>query len=375
MILGKMFSLQTLVPQPDFKHNSEKSHWRYERRNGIYYSWSKVSAEARDFVKFNKKLQTFDNLEEILHQVNSLQVAQEWTLEELKYFLDLAIEYDERFYIIQDRYDWENKTRNLEELKEIYFLVKKKFIKEKSGETLDKNYLKYDKIKDVQRRKNLEKLWNRTDEEIKEEEILVKEGKRRLFFQKDWINHSQELYLKLKDGRVDAPSVPPSTLSALLEKSSKKRKEANQEFKAEFKRKRASLSSIDEKGALEDVLSRKVQSIYLRSTKMLPVKSGLQAKVNLLLEEHGVPVKPKMATERIIKKYDELREKAKDILEMKKQLEKIEHDLKVVKIRNGEIPDDALDVDASGSVAKKGLKKRSHSPKNSGSRQMKKSRN
>ena len=89
--------------------------------------------------------------------------------------------------------------------------------------------------------------------------------------------------------------------------------------------------------------------MYLRSTKLLPVRSGLQTKVNLLLEEFGAPAKPRMATAAVCQKYDMLRGKAVDILELRKQLEKMDHDLKAIQSRQGT----ALDDDSVGASARK----------------------
>lgn len=330
-----MFSLPTLIPKPKTGVSDKK--WEYKKRNGIYH-WT--CGLSRDFSVYNKKL-----------PLRMVSVEEgDWSIQESNYLLELVQEYDARFSVIHDRYEFPGSSRTLTDLKERYCQIERKYLVENMSKEEALKF-SYNKFKENERRRNLEILYSRSDSALKEEEILFKEIKRRQVYQESWEREHDEIVRLLKDHRVDAPSVPPSTLASLLEK--KKRKSSVKE-EVEYKRQRPSFDGSRE--SLDELLTKKAPSTYLRSTKMLPVKSGLQSKVNTLLEEAGVPVKPKMATSAIIAKYDELREKAKDILEMKKQLEKIEHDLKVVKIRKGEIPDDQiLHDDSVGSVGKKGL--------------------
>lgn len=330
-----MFSLPSVVPVSILETNKPVRKWEYKKRNGIHH-WT--SGLSRDFSVYNRKLPQ-----------RTVSVTEgDWSVLESNYLLELVHEYDARFSIIHDRYEFPGSSRSLTDLKERYCQIERKFLVDSKEEA---QKFSYNKFKEDERRRNLEILYSRSDSALKEEEILFKEIKRRQVYQESWEREHDEIVRVLKDHRVDAPSVPPSTLASLLEK--KKRKSSIKE-EVEYKRKRPSFEGSRE--SLDDLLTKKSPSTYLRSTKMLPVKSGLQSKVNTLLEEVGVPVKPKMATVAIIAKYDELREKAKDILEMKKQLEKIEHDLKVVKIRKGELPDDQLlNDDSVGSVGKKGL--------------------
>lgn len=354
-----MFSLPTLVPPQRLKDEKDVK-WEYIKRNGIYH-WT--NGTARDFSVYDKKLP----------QRKVIEDEGDWSAQESNYLMELVQEYDARFSVIHDRYEFSGSSRSLTDLKERYCQIQRKFLLD-NQEKQEALKFSFNKFKENERRRNLEILYSRSEAVMDEEEILFKEIKRRQVYQETWEREHDDIVRVLKDHRVEAPTVPPSTLTSLIDK--KKRKSSVKE-EIEYKRKRPSFD--EPKESLDELLTKKMPNTFLRSAKMLPVKSGLQTKVNTLLEEAGVPVKPTMATAAIIAKYDELREKAKDILEMKKQLEKIEHDLKVVKIKKGEIPDDQLlNDDSVGSVGKKGLvaaKKRTHSPKTSGSRPIKKSRN
>ena len=72
--------------------------------------------------------------------------------------------------------------------------------------------------------------------------------------------------------------------------------------------------------------------VQLRSNKALIVRHT-HTKLNLLLDEFRIPLKPTMATEAITDKYNEIREKGLGILDLRKQVEKVEHDLKVVQAK------------------------------------------
>ena len=80
--------------------------------------------------------------------------------------------------------------------------------------------------------------------------------------------------------------------------------------------------------------------IHLRSSKLVPVKQGLQTKLNILLEEFGIPAKPKMATTAICAKYDQIRDKAAEILDLRKLLDKVDHDVKVLQVRKNSMDED-----------------------------------
>ncbi|KAG0050673.1 hypothetical protein BGZ83_004539 [Gryganskiella cystojenkinii] len=74
---------------------------------------------------------------------------------------------------------------------------------------------------------------------------------------------------------------------------------------------------------------------YLRSQKMTPVVSTKQQRLSATLVQLGMPVKPAMPTVNVMAKWDHLQNNIVTLLDLKKQVDKLEADLKVVKMRRG----------------------------------------
>ncbi|KAG0325473.1 swr complex subunit [Podila humilis] len=74
---------------------------------------------------------------------------------------------------------------------------------------------------------------------------------------------------------------------------------------------------------------------YMRSQKMAPVVSTKQQRVQATLTQLGIPLKPVMPTATVMSKWDQLSNNIVTVLDLKKQVDKLEADLKVAKIRRG----------------------------------------
>ncbi|KAG0310205.1 swr complex subunit [Dissophora globulifera] len=74
---------------------------------------------------------------------------------------------------------------------------------------------------------------------------------------------------------------------------------------------------------------------YLRSQKMTPIVSTKQQRVQATLTQLGLPLKPAMPTATVMAKWDQLTNNVVTLLDLKKQVDKLEADLKVVKMRRG----------------------------------------
>ncbi|TFK43717.1 hypothetical protein BDQ12DRAFT_675442 [Crucibulum laeve] len=109
----------------------------------------------------------------------------EWTKEETDYLFSIVREYDTRWYIIHDSYDYPGgMPRTLEDLKDRYYSVCRKLVRNRpwAGDEISKNQLiqsfQFDKDRELTRKKYLLSLENRTQEQIVEEEALYIEIKR-----------------------------------------------------------------------------------------------------------------------------------------------------------------------------------------------------
>ncbi|KAG0341259.1 swr complex subunit [Podila horticola] len=78
-----------------------------------------------------------------------------------------------------------------------------------------------------------------------------------------------------------------------------------------------------------------IPGAYMRSQKMTPVVSTKQQRVQATLTQLGLPLKPAMPTATVMSKWDLLTNNIVSLLDLKKQVDKLESDLKVAKIRRG----------------------------------------
>lgn len=134
------------------------------------------------FAKFNKVIDIIDYSDE---DYEKYLTDTDWSKEETDYLFDLCKQYDLRFPVIEDRYQF-NKARTMEDLKDRYYSVYRKLILQ--GKYLSGDYISdrqslaqqynFDKNREVERKNALIMLFNRTKEQVEEEEALFVEAKR-----------------------------------------------------------------------------------------------------------------------------------------------------------------------------------------------------
>ncbi|KAF8956618.1 swr complex subunit [Entomortierella lignicola] len=76
---------------------------------------------------------------------------------------------------------------------------------------------------------------------------------------------------------------------------------------------------------------------YLRSQKMTPIVSTKQQRVSATLTQLGLGLRPAMPTATVMSKWDQLNNNIVTLLDLKKQVDKLESDLKVAKMRRGSV--------------------------------------
>lgn len=74
---------------------------------------------------------------------------------------------------------------------------------------------------------------------------------------------------------------------------------------------------------------RNPYAVHLRSSKMVVARVNMQAKLAAAVEELGVPLRPRMTTEAIVKASDEVKTGVIQVLELKKQVDRVDHEIKV----------------------------------------------
>lgn len=142
--------------------------------NATFYHWRRPSDDPKEypFAKFNKKVEIalYTDVEYQLHLKSDT-----WSKEETDHLMDLAQRFDLRFVVMADRYDSEKfSKRSIEDLKERYYKVCGTLGK-LNGE---KKIFAYDADHERRRKEQLKKLYERTPEQIEEEQFLLTELKK-----------------------------------------------------------------------------------------------------------------------------------------------------------------------------------------------------
>ncbi|RZC38168.1 DNA methyltransferase 1-associated protein 1 [Asbolus verrucosus] len=139
-----------------------------------FYHWRRPSDEPKEypFAKFNKKVEvcTYTDAEYQQH----LRIDG-WSKEETDHMIQLAQRFDLRFIMIADRYDTEKfPKRSVEDIKDRYYKICGILNKLKG----EKKIYTYDVDHEKRRKEQLKKLYDRTQEQIEEEQFLLTELKK-----------------------------------------------------------------------------------------------------------------------------------------------------------------------------------------------------
>ncbi|KAK9480680.1 hypothetical protein V1514DRAFT_325115 [Lipomyces japonicus] len=356
------------------------------------------------FAKFNKSVDVPEYSKE---EYDSVLADTAWTPRETYYLFDLCREYELRWHIIQDRYEYTPEEdeppslRTVEDLKERYYHSCRKLMeyrREKSG--LDwspkdlelYNSINFNKEKEITRKQYLERLLSRSPAEIAEEERLILEYRKLQESSKKLVQERSELLhllespqtsqsfsqfetnqglsqlasnllaadknrkRKLPDQAVVAqanqkpgtgqsqqpttpnsknhPPAPPARPSAPPQPSKAEQAQSNTAKKIA---KKVPLGEEARYGiSFHDKL---VPGVFLRSTKISTLKPTVQAKVSSVLTELGISQKLAMPTAKVCERFEMLQQSISVLLEAKKQVDKLEAEVKVLKAqKSGEHP-------------------------------------
>lgn len=159
----------------------------------VFHHWRRVADAGKEypFAKFNKKvpIPTYTNAEYVQHLVTN-----GWTRAETDHLFDLCRRFDLRFIIIKDRWDCTKfPARSVEDLKErqiiisnfsisicifVYFILFRYYqvcaALTKAKSHTDKVYI-FDAEHEKRRKEQLKKLFERTPEQVEEEQMLLTE--------------------------------------------------------------------------------------------------------------------------------------------------------------------------------------------------------
>ncbi|XP_014243424.1 DNA methyltransferase 1-associated protein 1 [Cimex lectularius] len=145
--------------------------------NAVFHHWRRVCDEGKEypFAKFNKEVQipTYTDAEYSAHLAND-----SWTRDETDHLFDLCKRFDLRFVVMCDRWDKTKfKPRSIEDLKERYYHCLSALAQVKTGPGLTpeaKSYV-FDAEHERKRKEQLLRLYNRSKDQVEEEQMLQNE--------------------------------------------------------------------------------------------------------------------------------------------------------------------------------------------------------
>ncbi|CAJ0908056.1 3364_t:CDS:2, partial [Entrophospora sp. SA101] len=253
----------------------------------LFYTINQTNIEIKDLsedINHQFRTKAFDYL-----------IDRDWSKEETDYLFDMCRKYDLRFIIIHDRYDFPNKIRTIEDLKERYYSVCKKILQirptQPGNNQQDKGAIIALNTYDKQKRKKSFHNGPLTP-------IVEFNGSSRAF-----------------------------NLSA---GDSFKRQQQNQHYRTS-----TSTTTVSEPHSkVEAIIPIHTRcekfpiGASVRSQKIPVPKQNLLTKVQKTFQECGLGYLPTVPTESVCGKWTELQKAIQNLLDLKKNLEKQENELK-----------------------------------------------
>ncbi|KAI0276322.1 hypothetical protein BGY98DRAFT_986364 [Russula aff. rugulosa BPL654] len=328
------------------------------------------------FARYNAKSPDYTYSEE---EYTKYLEDPEWTKEETDYLFNLIREYDSRFYIVNDRYDFPGgPPRSMEDLKDRYYSVCRKLIRNRpwSGDEASKSQLvstfQFDKEREVMRKKYLLSLENRAPKELAEEEALYIELKRIEQNEKRFKQDRDRLLRTLLGAECGLPDLPIDEDGPLGDPK-KRRKGAPNELDSPATPSSSLFASAiprraqSAKSAAEDALhciqrtdvmtpvgtttKASHQAAYLRSFRVAYPKAAVAAKVTQIANELGISLsRLVMPTRDTLQAHEALLDAITSLVELKKVADRVDQDIRTAKMRLGLRESDApvdgpMDVD------------------------------
>ncbi|KAH6562937.1 hypothetical protein BASA60_000935 [Batrachochytrium salamandrivorans] len=270
-----------------------------------------------------------------------------WTKEETDQLFALCVEFELRFFVIADRFEYVI-SRSIEDMKDRYYSVSRTLVLARHGaqdaqSKLLSSKFSYDKPREVERKRLLEKLFSRTPAQIQEEEIIMLELKRRSLNEGRWFKDRESILRSLMNNELPVQQASSTPLPPSVTDTKKKRRSIRgDEALISTPTSVDAVKNIRRDRAVEESPLRKEKvpsGVHLRSTRYTTIKVSLQAKVTAMLAEYGISVFPSMPTSAVCAKFEDIRQAIVSMIEGKRLLDRIEHEHKVTLIRKTTLKD------------------------------------
>lgn len=187
----------------------------------VMHHWRPVTDDAQDvdstWVPFNTTSQVSRYSDE---EYTQFLKDDDWTQDETDYLIEMCDEYDLRFIVIADRYEWPGKTRSIEDLKGRYYSICRRLVRARiSNEDLETRQSQlqaytFDRQQEIERKRAVQKLFSRSPEQLAEEEALYVEMRRLEQNEARFAREREEL-LRLLGGWDSLPGYSQSTVAAV----------------------------------------------------------------------------------------------------------------------------------------------------------------
>ncbi|CAG8615394.1 6877_t:CDS:10, partial [Acaulospora morrowiae] len=328
-------------------------HWEFRpfinqaRKDQLQLShWIKATSSEDNsghwFAEYNKEIEILEYNDE---EYQKFLTDKEWTKEETDYLFGLCRKYDLRFIVIHDRYEYSE--RSMEDLKDRYYSVCKKLLQVRppgSNQT-DKGALialnSYDKVKEERRKKHMCMLYKRNAEQIQAKSLLeeyerIEQNEKKFAKERENLmklfNFQEVVQPKRKKSLISGPTTPTmevgnSVFHSPIESPIKKNRRTSSSS--------AGTSAVEVHSPIEahatPTTARREkfpQGVVVRSQRIPSPKQAMAAKVQKTLQEFGLGPRPTIPTENVCARWTELQKAIQTLLEIKKGVDKQEHELK-----------------------------------------------
>nr|CAG4636210.1 EOG090X076S [Eubosmina coregoni]SVE69832.1 EOG090X076S [Eubosmina coregoni] len=159
----------------------------------VFYHWRRTADEGKEypFAKFNKQVQIPTYTDQEYQQQLQLE---NWTKSETDHLFDLCRRFDLRFPVIQDRWEVNRfAKKSIEELKERYYDICNLINKARHTTGPEPKIIAYDADNEKRRKEQLKRLFDRTPQQVEEEQNLLQELRKIEARKKDRERKTQDL--------------------------------------------------------------------------------------------------------------------------------------------------------------------------------------
>ncbi|KAG6821560.1 hypothetical protein H0H93_000069 [Arthromyces matolae] len=313
--------------------------------------WVKASTEddaEYPFVKYNVSSNVFTYTQD---EYTRFLEDKDWSKEETDYLFSVAREYDVRWFVVYDRYDFPGGvTRTVDDLKDRYYSVCRKLVRNRPWGGDEQN-------RELTRKKYILSLENRTPEQIAEEEALFIEVKRLEQNERRFKKERDELLRTLAGIDSGLPDIVEDEGLSNLTIDTKKRKRGSAlDLDVPATPSALSASPVTKRpptarNAAFDAANCIIRTdppatipvtkaahipAYLRSYKLPAPKSAAAPKITAALAELGINHnRLVMPTRDNITQLESLLETTAELIETKRLVDKVDYDIRIAKGRLG----------------------------------------